>query len=142
MLNVEQSSIPRGNKMENTISFRTKGSWRKTYGFLERMKELGSFGWLDKYGQRGVNALRTATPRDSGLLANSWRYEISRDNEGVTLGWYNDDIEGGCNVAILIEYGHGTRGGTHVAGKHFIAPAIQPIFDEMCDEIGKEMSRH
>lgn len=125
----------------NTITFRTRGSLKKTSGFLERMKEFANLGWLDKYGRRGVEALRKATPHDSGTLADSWRYEIKHTKEGASLAWYNDDIEGGCNVAILIEYGHATRSGTHVAGKHFIKPAIDPIFDQIVKEIEREMSR-
>lgn len=125
--------------MADTIKFRTKGSLKKTSGFLERIKEFAKFGWLDKYGKRGVDALRKATPRDSGLLSESWKYKIEHTKEGATLYWYNEDIEGGCNVAILIEYGHATKSGSYVAGQHFVHDAIEPIFDEIVVEIEREM---
>lgn len=127
--------------MTNQITFVQKGDFRKLDSFLERMLNVAHFGWLDKYGRRGVDELRKSTPRDSGLLADSWRYEVERTRDGVSLCWYNDDVEGGCNVAILIEFGHATKSGTHVAGKHFITPAIQEVFDQIAEDIDKEISR-
>lgn len=96
-------------------------------------------GLLDKYGKLGVQALQDATPRDTGLASSSWNYTIDRSSDGVRLSWSNSDIENGYNVAILIQYGHGTKSGTYVEGRDFINPAMQSIFDNIAKDLWKEV---
>lgn len=123
------------------IEFIAKGDFSKANSFFERLLELGHFGFLDKYGRMGVEALRNFTPVDTGLLADSWRYEIEReDSNSVRLVWYNSDIEGGYNVALLVQYGHGTKNGGWVEGYDFINPAMEPIFLNILEEITKEVN--
>lgn len=124
------------------ITFRQKGDFSKTFDFFERAKEIVNIGVFDKYGKMGVDALASNTPKDTGLAASSWHYKIERNQNGARLVWYNDDIEGGYNVAILIQYGHATRNGGYVAGRDFINPAIAPIFDQMADELWKEVEKN
>lgn len=122
------------------IEFRSKGDFKKVDSFLEKLLELGKLGFLDKYGRMGVEALQNFTPVDTGLLASSWRYDIEREEGSVRLIWYNSDIEGGYNVALLVQYGHGTRNGGWVEGVDFINPAMEPIFQNILQEITKEVS--
>lgn len=42
---------------------------------------------------------------------------------------------------MILQYGHGTRGGGYVAGRDYINPAIKPIFDELADEAWEEIIR-
>lgn len=44
------------------ITIKAKGSYKKTFGFLERAKEVFNIGALNKYGQMGVEALQANTP--------------------------------------------------------------------------------
>ena len=122
------------------IEFRSKGDFKKVNSFFERLLELGNLGFLDKYGRMGVEALQNFTPVDTGLLASSWRYDIEREKGSVRLVWYNSDIEGGYNVALLVQYGHGTRNGGWVEGVDFINPAMAPIFQNILQEITKEVN--
>lgn len=121
------------------IKVKAKGDFRKTNKFFEKLLELGKIGTLDKYGREGVNALSAATPRDTGLAASSWYYEIEHGKGFSKIVWCNSDVEGGCNVAILIQYGHGVRGGGYVEGRDFINPAMRPLFDKMADSVWKEV---
>ena len=43
----------------------------------------------------------------------------------------------GVNVAVILQYGHGTGTGGYVQGRDYINPAIQPIFDKIADEVWK-----
>lgn len=122
-----------------TIVLKQHGGFKKANSFLERCLELGKLGFLDKYGRKGVEALIQNTPKDTGLAANSWSYDIVRDSTGTRIVWSNSDIEGGCNVAILVQYGHATKNGSWVEGRDFINPAIRPIFDEINAEISREV---
>lgn len=119
------------------ISFRSRGSTRKMESFLQRMQVLDIRSVLEPYAQRGVEALRAATPVDSGLAAQSWGYEIENDGDVVTIIWTNSDVENGFPVAIMLQYGYGTGTGGYVQGRDYINPAIKPIFDQIGDAVWK-----
>lgn len=125
------------------VSVRYRGSFSHLEKFLKRNEHLDLDHYLEMYGQQGVDALANATPRDTGLTANSWRYEISKDtlNKTITVTWLNDNVvDEWFNVALMIQYGHGTRSGAWVEGRDYINPAIRSIFDSMADEIWKEVN--
>lgn len=123
------------------ISFRHKGNLSKTTNFLERVRKTVKGIDLDKYGQLGVSALASATPVDTGLTANSWYYEIVSSNETTTINFNNSNIQNGVPIAIILQYGHGTRNGGWVAGKNYINPAIQPIFDKIAEDAWREVTK-
>lgn len=122
------------------ISFKSKGDFSDLNSFLERAKETIKLGDLDRYGREGVAALAAATPKDTGRTAESWHYEIIREKESVSISFYNTNIENGVPIAILLQYGHGTRNGGWVEGRDYINPAIQPIFDKIAEDAWKEVS--
>ena len=123
------------------ISFRQKGDFSKLTQFLERAKEAVKVGDLDKYGRAGVAALSSATPIDSGLTASSWYYEIKHKNGSSTISFYNSNIQNGVPIAVILQYGHGTRNGGWVQGRDYINPAIQPIFDEIAESAWREVTK-
>ena len=123
------------------IKFRQKGDFSKLTRYLEKVKEIVKLGDLDKYGREGVAALASATPVDTGLTASSWRYEIQHGNDSVSIAFYNDNIQNGVPIAIILQYGHGTRNGGYVQGRDYINPAIKPIFDKITEDAWKEVTR-
>lgn len=123
------------------ITFRQKGDFSKLTRYLERLKEVVKIGDLDKYGREGVAALSSATPIDTGKTASSWYYEIENKNGSATISFYNSNVNKGQNIAILLQYGHGTRNGGYVQGRDYINPAIQPIFDKIAETAWKEVTR-
>ena len=123
------------------ISFRQKGNFYKLTRYLERAKNVVHLGLLDKYGREGVAALSSATPVDSGLTAKSWYYEIENKNGSIKISFYNSNIQNGVPIAIILQYGHGTRNGGWVVGRDYINPAIQPIFDRITNEAWKEVTK-
>ena len=123
------------------ITFRQKGDFSKLTHYLEKIKEIVKLGDLNKYGREGVAALASATPVDTGLTASSWRYEIQHGNDSVSITFYNDNIQNGVPIAIILQYGHGTRNGGYVQGRDYINPAIKPIFDKITEDAWKEVTR-
>ena len=123
------------------IRFRQKGDFSKLTRFLERAKEAVRVGDLDKYGREGVAALASATPVDSGQTANSWYYKIVNKNGSATITFYNSNIQNGVPIAIILQYGHGTRNGGWVQGRDYINPVIQPIFDKIVNEAWREVTK-
>ena len=123
------------------ISFRQKGDFSKLSRYFERVKEAAKIGVLDKYGQEGVAALASATPVDSGKTANSWYYEIKRQNGSVSIVFNNSHVNKGVPIAIILQYGHGTGTGGWVQGRDYINPAIRPIFDRIAEDAWKEVTK-
>ena len=124
-----------------TITFKSKGDFKKTFDFLHRIKNGDIYKVLDEYGERGVAALSKATPIDSGKTSQAWHYRIEKEHGGVSLVWYNDNMNEGVNIALMIQYGHGTPSGHYVRGKNYIKPAIKPIIDELEEAVWKEVTK-
>ena len=125
----------------STVTFRQKGDFKKLTGFFERAKEIFGLGILNKYGEKGVAALSAATPIDSGETASSWYYEIENRGGSAALIFKNSHVHNGVPIAIILQYGHGTRTGGWVEGRDYINPAIQPLFDELAAEAWEEVKR-
>lgn len=123
------------------ITFRQKGDFSKLTRYFERVKEAAKIGVLDKYGNAGVAALSSATPVDSGLTASSWTYKISRQNGSARIDFLNTNVNKGVNIAIILQYGHGTGTGGWVEGRDYINPAIQPVFDKLANDAWKEVTK-
>ena len=123
------------------ISFRQKGNFSKLTRYLERVKNAIGLGLLDKYGRRGVAALSSATPVESGLTASSWYYEIENNNGVATIRFCNSNVNEGVPIAIILQYGHGTGTGGWVQGRDYINPAVAPVFDDLTEEAWKEVSK-
>ena len=123
------------------ISFRHKGDFSKLTRFLERAKEVVHLGCLDKYGREGVAALASATPVDTGLTADSWYYKITNNGQSAKVTFYNSNIQNGVPIAIILQYGHGTRNGGWVQGRDYVNPAVQPIFDKLANEAWREVTK-
>ena len=122
------------------ISFSHKGDLSKTSRFLKRAKNAIRLSDLAKYGEKGVAALASATPVDTGLTARSWYYSITNSRGLITIKFDNSNIQNGVPIAIILQYGHGTRNGGWVQGRDYINPAIQPIFDQMVNELWREVT--
>ena len=123
------------------ISFRQKGDFSKRTNYFEKVKEAARLSILDKYGREGVAALASATPVESGKTADSWYYEVKRQNGSATISFYNSNVNEGVPIAIILQYGHGTGTGGWVEGRDYINPAIQPIFDQIVDDAWREVNK-
>lgn len=116
------------------------GSFDRTQRFLNEMARKERYAVLERYGAIGVNALASATPYDSGLTAQSWSYEVVTKRGGYEIVWSNSNIQNGIQIAVILQYGHGTGTGGWVEGRDYINPAIQPLFDQIADEVWKQVT--
>ena len=123
------------------ITFTQKGDWGRTTRYLDRMKRLQLNSILSRYGQMGVNALSNATPVESALTASSWYYEVESRRGYHSIRWYNSNVNQGVPIAIILQYGHGTGTGGYVRGRDYINPAIRPVFDQIANEVWKEVTK-
>ena len=123
------------------IGFRQKGDFSKTVNYFQKLKNANIIRILERYGQEGVAALSSATPVDSGLTASSWYSKVEVNNTSAKLIFCNSNVNKGVNIAVILQYGHGTGTGGWVEGRDYINPAIQPIFDKIVQNAWGEVTR-
>lgn len=123
------------------ISVTNSGSFNNIENFLKKNKNIDFDHYLDTFGQAGVEALSKATPKDTGLTSESWYYQVEKKDGLIKISWHNSNVvDDWYNVAIGIQYGHGTANGTYVQGIDYINPAMQSIFDEFAQAIWEEVT--
>ncbi len=127
--------------MAKIIIFRQKGNFGKTEKFLKNVRAGKLDAMLERYGQKGVEALAAATPKATGTTAASWYYRVTRGKDRAVITWLNSNIVDGVPIAVILQYGHGTRNGGYVEGRDYINPAMQPIFDEIAAKAWEEVKR-
>lgn len=123
------------------ITIESQGEWKLTRNWFDRMTKLDLALIMNKFGKEGVSALAAATPSRSGLTSKSWNYEVTRKGNNWKITWTNSNVNKGANIAVLIQYGHGTRNGGYVVGRDYINPAIRPVFDKIAQKAWKEVTR-
>jgi hypothetical protein len=122
------------------IKATSSGDFHNTTKFLNFMKSGEFMKGLDAWGRRGVDALSSATPRETGETAQSWGYRVSRQNGRYSIVWFNTHQEDGVNIAVIIQYGHGTGTGGWVEGIDYINPAMRPLFNNIVDDIWRQVT--
>lgn len=126
--------------MSRMITVQQKGDFSKTRLFLGKCLNPFDVIKLRHYGNLGVQALKKATPVDTGLSRDSWFYEVEVGRNSATLTWYNDNYAGDSKrytvpVVILLDNGHATKDGKWVSGRHFIEPALNPVIEACVNDV-------
>lgn len=121
------------------ITLHSRGSFNRSRNFLKRMLNLDIKQTLELYGERGVEALREATPKDTGLTADSWYYETHVGKFSASIEFFNSNVNDGVPIAIIIEYGHGTGWGGYVPPYPYIERALDPIFNDIDKTVWQEV---
>ena len=126
------------------IQFIHKGDFKKIEAFLANGLKFRPAirAILNRYGQKGVDALKEFTPKDTGKTADSWTYKIVEGpNRVLKIEWHNTNLGNDwAPIAILLQYGHATGNGGWVEGRDYINPAIDSIFHRMADEAWEEVN--
>ena len=116
-----------------------RGDFRNTERFFSNAPKAAKRDILVTYAQAGVKALASATPIESGATASAWGYEIVQTQDGYSIYWTNTNINQGVNIAVILQYGHGTGTGGYVEGIDYINPALRPIFEQLANAAWKEV---
>lgn len=122
------------------IKIEHRGEFKLTKDFLQKAENVNEFydiKTIDALAKEGCSALGAATPVDTGATASSWSYEIVESEGKIEVYWSNDNVIDGVNIAIILQYGHGTRNGGYVVGRDYINPALEPVFNRMTEDLWK-----
>ena len=116
------------------ISVKHKGNFNNLEKLINVVLKRNYLNILSEYGRKGIDALRAATPVDTGLTRDSWSFEIISRRGKTSICFLNNNISNGVLIAIILQYGHGTRNGGFVQGVDYINPAVRPIFEQIANE--------
>lgn len=123
------------------IRFKQHGNWDKTVDYLNRTSIVTDKVFLDKVAADGLEELRKATPKKTGILSSDWGYELVRSGNGYGILYTNSNVVNGVNIAILVDNGHMSKSGTWVSGQHFLDDAIQKVYKKIMNEIWEELRK-
>lgn len=122
------------------ITIETKGAFKNTDAFLNKISGKSIYSKLENYAYEGVLALQSATPIDSGNTAKAWDFTVEIKKGVATITWTNDHMVDGLPVAILLQYGHATGTGGYVQGYDYINPALKTVFNKIADNVWKAVT--
>jgi hypothetical protein len=109
-------------------------SSNKLERYLKKEVDKDETSFLKGIGASGVNALRGNTPIRTGATAAGWKYSVTKQGHIYSLRWMNDSHpETNMNVALMLQYGHGTGTGGYVPGIDYINPALNPVYKTLKD---------
>ena len=134
---VVRSIILEVNRM---VKFTQKGDFSKLNAYLQKQIKRQHTSLLDRYGKMGVDALRDATPKDTGKTSESWYYDTMVTDNRITITWSNSNFNNGVPIAVILQYGHATGNGGWVEGRDYINPAMRPVFDKIAQDLWKEIT--
>lgn len=117
------------------ITLEVSGSYSSTTTWLQRLGRMSIEQQLARYGAKGVKALASSTPVETGKTASSWSYSVTRKGDTWILSWENTNVVRGVPIAIILQYGHVTGTGGWVQGRDYINPAIKPLMDEIAEGV-------
>ena len=128
------------------VQFIHKGDFNHIEAFLAKAVGIKPIirAILNKYVRLGVEALKEATPNDTGKTSESWYYTIDEDSKGnLKIVWRNSNLGNDwAPIAILLQYGHATGNGGYVQGRDYINPAIDRVFHRIADDAWEEVNRN
>ena len=123
------------------MQWKSTGDFLKVEGFLNKIKRGLMLIDFNKFGREGVEALSAATPYETGKTASSWYYKIDQQPEKVIISFCNSNVNKGVPIAVILQYGHGTRNGGWVEGRDYINPALRPVFDKILADAWKAVTK-
>lgn len=125
------------------ITIKQKGDFKKLDRYFKRSVKTSSYENINlvNFAERCIERLREATPKNTGLTANSWRYEIIKRKNSRVLRIHNTNIQNGINIALLKDFGHATRSGTWIEGQNYIEPEVRKTYLDILNNTWKEMKR-
>lgn len=134
----ERNTTPEDDEM---VRIKVKGDFKNTENLLKRItNRKKNLEILNRYAQKGVEALAAATPVNTGKTAASWGYDINYYVGKIKIVWTNSNVNDGVPIAVILQYGHATGSGGYVEGLDYINPAMRPIFQEIADELWREVT--
>ena len=123
--------------------FETKGDFKNVEKWLTEMAKINPKTFVQEAANQGVQALKNATPKDTGETANGWYSEVKIRGGIAEVAWKNRAHSSeNVSIAKIIELGHGTGNGGYVPPNPFIKKAMDAVFNNVDSKVTKELRRN
>jgi len=122
------------------ITLKQKGDFSKLDKYFKKSVKISKTENVTLFADKCLEKLKEATPKESGLTSESWKYVIVRRKNSTSVQFYNTNNQNGANVALLLEYGHATRSGTWIQGQNYIDPVVKETYLNILNKTWKEMT--
>lgn len=123
------------------ITFKNKGKFQKLDVYFKKSIEITKTKKINIVAEECIRLLSEATPRDTGLTASSWKYEIRDEKNRKVLSISNTNVVDGTNIAFVLDIGHVTNNGVWIEGRHYIEPAVRDAYNKILNNTWKELKR-
>ncbi len=124
------------------IEIKQKGNFKNLKNYIGKITVASTFTVAETVTKNCIEKLKEVTPKKTGLTAASWDYTIQKNKSGITtITILNKNIQNGINVALLLEYGHGTANGYWIEGKHYIEPIVREAYDKILKDTIQEVTK-
>lgn len=123
------------------FEIKSTGSFKNVKALLAAIERRNFYSNIRSMAQEGVTALAEATPKESGITADSWEFKIEETPSTFSIHWYNTHENQGIPIAIILQYGHATGTGGYVEGRDYINPTMKPIFDRIAERVWAEVEK-
>ena len=118
-----------------TLRWYAKGDFAKSKKYLRKLHTKKFQNVLIKYASYGLDALKAATPKETGYTAESWYADVEIGETTGVIYWKNSYYNKGYPIAIIVDIGHGTRNGGYVKPRNYIEPALKPVLKELNEAV-------
>lgn len=125
------------------ITIDSVGDFKDTVKWLSESSRRTPINALKAIASEGVAALSASTPvGETGETSRGWVSNVITNSTGGEV-WFTNlaHPQAAVNVAIILEYGHGTLNGGYVPARPYIRQAMRSVFDTAGDRMIKEMIR-
>lgn len=116
------------------ITIKSDGDFFKAKKFMKRANDASKFENIRTIMNQCIQALKKATPEDTGKTADSWEYSIKNTDYGYDVEVRNSNIQNGICIALLLEYGHATGNGGWVEGQHYMRPVLTKYYNKILQD--------
>lgn len=127
--------------LHDMLKIKSKGNWDRTDNFFKKSIRAIKIENITFVADKCIERLKAETPKDSGLTADSWGYEIEVTKNRSTIHIYNRNVIDDTKVVFLLEFGHATPSGSWVEGQNFIKPIMRKVYNDILNETRKELNR-
>ena len=123
------------------IKFKQKGNLQQLDNFFKKSIDITKVKNVIPIIEECIQKLKDVTPKDSGITASSWQYEIKNSRNKKQIIISNTNTVDGINVAFVIDVGHATSSGSWVQGKNYIRPVVIESYNKILNNTWKELKR-
>ena len=129
--------------MADYIKYDSGQDFKKTDKYFKDLKRVRNKtnSRLDDVMQECIAQLKSVTPTDTGLTADSWYYIVEKVKNNVSIQICNKNVNDGVNIALILQFGHLTSNNYWIEGIDYIDPVVRQAYYDILNKAWKEIEK-